>query len=144
MTLLGSVENGRIAISSRSLPIILPVTFAVDDQRILLVTWSGSTMSMATDGNVVAFQADEPCAGNTPRWSVSVTGLARHVPLDDLPPALRLRSSHWGQTASAHGVEISTDVISGRLTPSSRVGATVGQRDVGPWSAAPLRRTMLT
>jgi len=123
LALLSSVEHGRIAISSRSLPLILPVTFSVDHERILLATWDGSTLSAATDGNIVAFQADEPCADEPPAWSVSVTGLANHLPLEALPPELRMQSSHWGQVASVHGVEISTDVISGRRLPSGVVSS---------------------
>src|SRR5215204_5045287 len=137
LALLGSVANGRIAISSRSLPLILPVTFTIDDERILFSTWDGSTLSAATDGNIVAFQADEPCADEPPGWSVSVTGRANHLPLEALPPEFRMPSSHWGQVASMHGVEISTDVISGRRLPAGVVGSAgrhEGTLDPGAWA----------
>ena len=118
LELLSTVEHGRIAVSSRSLPLILPVAFTIDDERILFSTWDGSTLSAATDGNVVAFQADEPCADEPPGWSVSVTGLAHHLPFEALPTTMRRPSPLWGRVATVHGVEVSTDVVSGRRMPS--------------------------
>lgn len=137
LELLSSVENGRIAISSRSLPLILPVTFTVDHERILFSTWDGGTLSAATHGNIVAFQADEPCVDESPGWSVSVTGLANHLPLAVLPPELRMPATHWGRNARVHGVEISTDVISGRRVPSGVAGSAgrrEGTLDPGAWA----------
>jgi nitroimidazol reductase NimA-like FMN-containing flavoprotein (pyridoxamine 5'-phosphate oxidase superfamily) len=74
--LLSRTEVGRIVFSDQALPAILPVTFIIDDDCIVVRTARGSRLARAVDGAVVAFEADEiqPCARGG--WSVVVTGQA--------------------------------------------------------------------
>lgn len=64
---------GRVAYVQDGVPVLRPVTYAVDDTGILLVTHALSGLAGAV-GTVVCFEVDELepalCAG----WSVVVTG----------------------------------------------------------------------
>jgi hypothetical protein len=112
LSLLAPGGLGRIAINVGALPAILPVRFALEGDRIVLCVAAGGTLDRATQGAVVAFEADESNADG--EWSVMVTGIARVLTLaSELTRAEALALPHW----SNHGnrfVAISTDHISGR------------------------------
>lgn len=77
---LGEVAVGRVALSHRALPMILPVHFRLDDAgRIMITTAPGSTLHHATAGTVVAFEADGPPGSAEPTWSVVLHGVATHA-----------------------------------------------------------------
>lgn len=102
MRLMSTVAIGRVALSHRALPMILPVHFTVDDQRIVIHTAAGTTLHQATDGAVVAFESEGPPGAVEPGWSVVVHGVARHVrggPADD---------------SGLRRIEITVDRVSGR------------------------------
>jgi uncharacterized protein len=85
---LASVNVGRVALSHRALPAILPVHFHLADDGIILQTREGTTLHRSTDGTVVAFEAEGPAGAADPEWSVVVHGLATHraVPWADGAP----------------------------------------------------------
>ena len=104
VNLLQTVTVGRVAVSHRALPMILPVHFRIDDDdRILLHAMAGTTLARGTDGAVVAFEAEGPPGAVEPSWSVIVHGIAAH---DE--SGLRLRER--GRIAIAIGI----DEVSGR------------------------------
>jgi len=114
LALLPSAEVGRIAVSTQALPLILPVSFMVDQDRIVISTQNGTTLDTSTDNTVIAFQADGSSSQLSGGWSVHVTGIARHVTdliefdrLSALPPWVRRRPLRL--------VTISTDQMWGRL-----------------------------
>jgi nitroimidazol reductase NimA-like FMN-containing flavoprotein (pyridoxamine 5'-phosphate oxidase superfamily) len=76
---------GRLAVSVRALPAILPVRFVLDNGEILFRVRAGSVLACGTEHTVVAFEADgaDHADGIAHVWSVVATGLARHVPPDD-------------------------------------------------------------
>jgi uncharacterized protein len=77
--LLATARLGRLALSHKALPFVLPVSSLLQDRRIVIQTTGGPVLEAARSAPVVAFQADdiEPCsyAG----WSVVVTGQMRVV-----------------------------------------------------------------
>lgn len=75
--LLRSVEVGRIVFTDHALPAVLPVTFVVDDDTIIVRTARGSRLARAAEDAVVAFEADEIQPRSRGGWSVVVTGEAR-------------------------------------------------------------------
>jgi hypothetical protein len=79
---LASVSVGRVALSHRALPAILPVHFRLAGDGIVVQTRAGTTLHRSTDGTVVAFEAEGPAGFADPEWSVLVHGLATH----QLPP----------------------------------------------------------
>ena len=80
LALLRDVTVGRVALSHRALPLILPVRFRVEgDDRIAIVAKRGSALHRGTDGAVVAFEAEGPAGHADPTWSVVAHGLATHA-----------------------------------------------------------------
>jgi hypothetical protein len=77
----------------------------------------GTVLERATDGNVVAFEADGTEPGPDWEWSVSLIGLARH--LDDsaaLTRAASLSLPRWSTELSPRFVAVSSEHLSGRRT----------------------------
>jgi nitroimidazol reductase NimA-like FMN-containing flavoprotein (pyridoxamine 5'-phosphate oxidase superfamily) len=118
LALLGTSDIGRIAISSRALPVILPVHYGVDGEQIVIATNAGTTLHRATANSVVAFETDgRTGSDHAQRWSVHVNGIARHV---TEPTAIEhLKSLHlpeWGSDGRPQFVTISTDDVTGRAS----------------------------
>ena len=104
---------GRVAVNVGALPAILPVHFTLHGDQVVFSIGEGSTLDRATRDAVVAFEADGHDAGGAAQWSVTATGMARHVSGDELAmsAAERLPAS------AADGrrvVAVSTDYLSGR------------------------------
>lgn len=115
LALLASAEIGRIAVSARALPLILPVRFAMDGDRIVTATHDGSTLEAATRDTVVAFEADGTADDDHVEWSVHVNGIASHVTdpsTHDRLAALSLPS--WPAEQPTKFVAISTEQVVGR------------------------------
>jgi hypothetical protein len=106
---LASVRIGRVALSWRAMPMILPVHFQLRDNTLLMSTTPGTTLDRATDHTVVAFEAEGPRGSDDPQWSVVVHGLATHR------PATLIGDDH------VVGIEIDISSLSGRevLDPTS-------------------------
>ena len=119
--LLAGVRTGRIALSVRALPTILPVRFALDDERIVIRVGADSTLAAATRCTVVAFESEgqEPAEGR--EWSVLVTGRADHVTDDAERSRLEaLGLPDWSFPTPGCLVSISADQLEGRRTLGPR------------------------
>ena len=97
---LATVRVGRLALSFRALPLILPVHFQLEADRIVIHTTSGTTLHQTTDGTVVAFEAEGPVGVAEPTWSVALHGLAVQ--------------GSAGAESDPVRIDVSTDRISGR------------------------------
>jgi hypothetical protein len=123
LRLLGTAVVGRIGITSRALPVVLPVNFRFDGHHVLIRTGIGTKLDAATDHAVVAFEVDQIDAETETGWSVVVTGVAREltdpVALSELA---RRPLTQWAAGAGAgRVVAISTDLVSGRrINPRPR------------------------
>jgi nitroimidazol reductase NimA-like FMN-containing flavoprotein (pyridoxamine 5'-phosphate oxidase superfamily) len=114
LRLLETSTLGRLALSVNALPMILPVNFLLDGDRILIRTSPGTKLAAATTNAVVAFEVDAMDPFAHAGWSVAVTGMSREVTdPDDLAHIAALPLAHWAPT-DGHVVAVSTDVISGR------------------------------
>jgi hypothetical protein len=101
---LRTVNVGRVAVSHRALPMILPVHFRIaEDDSITIETSPGTTLHRATAQTVVAFEAEGPTGSPEPSWSVIVHGVATHPDGAD-------RFAVSGRV----GIAISIDGVSGR------------------------------
>ena len=78
MKRLASARLGRVALSWRAMPLILPVRYSVEDRVVVLHARHGTTLQQATDHAVVAFEAEGPMGAVEPSWSVVANGLATH------------------------------------------------------------------
>jgi len=121
LQLLSGATLGRVAFNSGALPCVLPVSFQLDDERILVRTRSGGRLDLALRGTVVAFEVDDLDAEAHTGWSVSLTGRATPVcDPDALGGAGRAPIDRWTPTADDSLVAISTEVLTGRrVTPGS-------------------------
>lgn len=115
LRLLATTGIGRIGIHAAALPVILPVAYVVDDASIVVRVGSGSQLDSATRDAVVAFEADYVDPGEGDSWSVSVTGVTRHVTdHDELERVKRLPLGEWAGDAADRFVCISLEMVSGR------------------------------
>lgn len=109
--LLRSVPVGRIGLSMAALPVVLPVNFAVDGDRLVVRTAAGSKLDAALAGAVVAFEADHYDVDTGAAWSVLVRGSAAVLTaVDDVD----LNVDSWVADQSDQWVMITTDLVSGR------------------------------
>jgi nitroimidazol reductase NimA-like FMN-containing flavoprotein (pyridoxamine 5'-phosphate oxidase superfamily) len=117
LRLLARGGVGRIAVNVGALPMILPVRFAVDDDRVVLCMGAGSTLDRATRHTVVAFEVDGSDPGG--EWSVSMVGVARPIPEGaPMARAEALPLPRWWLNRPPHFVSISTEHLTGRRAPT--------------------------
>jgi nitroimidazol reductase NimA-like FMN-containing flavoprotein (pyridoxamine 5'-phosphate oxidase superfamily) len=119
LRLLADGGTGRIALTVRALPAILPVRYVLDGERIVIRTGTTSTLAAATRSAVVAFEADGHDDEPRREWSVVATGVAEHV--TDVLEQARLESltlPRWGGTDDGCLVVISIDQLGGRRLPA--------------------------
>jgi nitroimidazol reductase NimA-like FMN-containing flavoprotein (pyridoxamine 5'-phosphate oxidase superfamily) len=116
MKLLARANVGRVGAHHGALPVILPVTFEVTPEGIVLRTRRGSTLATAADAAVVAFEVDQFDPIDHGGWSVMVVGLATAITAEaDLLAARELPLRSWAADCTAdHYVRISPELVTGR------------------------------
>jgi nitroimidazol reductase NimA-like FMN-containing flavoprotein (pyridoxamine 5'-phosphate oxidase superfamily) len=94
--LLQDEPVGRVALTARALPIVLPVSFALLNGDIVWRSAQGTKLNDASAGFVVAFEADHYELDHQQGWSVMIQGLA-HVITDgeELERAKSLPLEPW-------------------------------------------------
>jgi nitroimidazol reductase NimA-like FMN-containing flavoprotein (pyridoxamine 5'-phosphate oxidase superfamily) len=117
LRLLAGVPIGRVGITSGALPVVLPVNFVLDGERIVIRTVRGSKHDAAIHNTVVAFEADDFDPIEHTGWSVVVTGTSCELTdPDDVARAATLPLRRWAEDDGGRDrfVSISCDVVSGR------------------------------
>jgi uncharacterized protein len=116
LRLLATETVGRIGVTISGLPVILPITFAVTSDGIVIRTGVGTKLAAAARNAVVAFEADAVDKHTRSGWSVAVTGYAREVTDSaELAELDELALIPWiGADKASHYVVIGTDLITGR------------------------------
>lgn len=118
LRLLGKAVIGRVALSRGALPVIVPVNFLLDGERILVRTGAGTKLDHALAGSVVAFEVDDIDRWRHRGWSVAVTGVATVVDdPDDLARIDCLPLAHWAPFGGEHVVAVSVELVTGRRIP---------------------------
>lgn len=74
--LLRESTVGRLGVTNRAMPMILPVNFQVYNDWVVVRTVPGSTMAEAARNSVVAFEVDQADFSKRTGWSVVVVGHA--------------------------------------------------------------------
>ncbi|WP_406411542.1 helix-turn-helix domain-containing protein [Streptomyces sp. NBC_01614] len=114
-SLLGPHGVGRIALSTASGPVVVPVNYSVVDGAIVFRTASGTTPSLAA-GRPVAFEVDRIDDAFSRGWSVLVRGRARAV--TDPDEARRLTESAYSRPWAGGGrdlwVRVEQQAVTGR------------------------------
>ncbi|MFE0546439.1 helix-turn-helix domain-containing protein [Streptomyces sp. NPDC058891] len=113
--LLGTHGIGRIAVTTDSGPVVVPVNYTVVDGAIVLRTGTGTTPSLAA-GHQVAFEVDRIDDAMSAGWSVLVRGPARTVTDPDETRRLddRAYSAPWAGGGRALWVQVDPQTVTGR------------------------------
>jgi hypothetical protein len=112
--LLPAASVGWLALSIRSLPVILPIQYYLDGRWLAVCLGHHALPERALDETIVAFAADSIDPVTRSGWSVHVQG--RSV----IPRGLRVDTDCGWPAASAQVVQIEPGIISGhrmRLCP---------------------------
>ncbi|HET8616917.1 MAG TPA: pyridoxamine 5'-phosphate oxidase family protein [Actinomycetales bacterium] len=119
--LLASTTVGRVALTRKALPVILPVNYAVDGDTVVIRTRPGSLLASSRErGVVVAFEVDELDRETCSGWSVLVTGTLREITdVGELARAEQLPLVPWVGGDRRHFVRITPGMVSGRRIPSA-------------------------
>jgi nitroimidazol reductase NimA-like FMN-containing flavoprotein (pyridoxamine 5'-phosphate oxidase superfamily) len=121
LRLLASTTVGRVALTSKALPVILPVNYAMDGDTVVIRTRPGSLLATSRErGVVVAFEVDELARQTCSGWSVLVTGTLREITdVGELARAEQLPLVPWVGGDRRHFVRITPGLLSGRRIPSA-------------------------
>ena len=115
LRLLAREPVGRLALTDRALPVVLPVNFTLVDNTIVFATASGLKLDAAHAGMVVCLEVDGFDRMTHGGWSVLATGrLAEISDPDRLEEARRLPLSPWALSQPEHYVELPIELLSGR------------------------------
>ena len=104
--LLATVSVGRLALSVRALPVILPVQYFLDGRRLAVCLGHHALPERALAETIIAFAADSIDPVTRSGWSVQVQGRSM------IPRGLRI-DNDCGWPAAAQVVEIEPGRISG-------------------------------
>ncbi len=96
LSLISGEPVGRVALTARALPVVLPVNFGLLEGDIVWRSAQGTKLNAAAAGFVVAFEVDRLQPDRREGWSVMIQGLA-HVITDsaELDEAKRLGIESW-------------------------------------------------
>jgi len=104
--LLATASVGRLALSVRALPVILPVQYCLDGRRLAVCLGHHALPERALDGTILAFAADSIDPVTRSGWLVQVQGKSV------IPGGPRIDTG-CGSPAAAQVVEIELATISG-------------------------------
>lgn len=115
IALLQTVPVGRVALCVNALPVVVPVNFAVDGERLVIRTAHGTKLDAAMRNEVVAFEVDDVDPLYHSGWSVLVTGVARAVTdPEEIVRLERLPLRPWAPEQCDAFVVIPFDLVTGR------------------------------
>jgi nitroimidazol reductase NimA-like FMN-containing flavoprotein (pyridoxamine 5'-phosphate oxidase superfamily) len=132
--LLRAASVGRVGLSVKALPVILPVNYQVTGKKIQFWTGPGLKLQSAQTHTVVAFEVDGFSEREHTGWSVLAVGLAVEVTDGAVLDAARRDGFHpWVSGARTHLIEVSVEFLSGRrivtaaeADPEREAGAGLG------------------
>jgi nitroimidazol reductase NimA-like FMN-containing flavoprotein (pyridoxamine 5'-phosphate oxidase superfamily) len=104
LALLSVAEVGRIGLTIGAMPAIFPVNYRMIDGAIVFRTASGSKLTAATQGAVVAFEVDDYDRVDRTGWSVLAVGQAEVA--QDGSMALKAIATHLEPFAEGRRVTI--------------------------------------
>jgi nitroimidazol reductase NimA-like FMN-containing flavoprotein (pyridoxamine 5'-phosphate oxidase superfamily) len=115
MRLVGSVSVGRIVYTRQAMPAVELVNFALEGGDIIIRTDATGKLAAATQGAVVAFEADSVDDARHAGWSVTVIGKSRAV--TERAEILRLHKialRPWAPGKRDHYIRIPPVIVQGR------------------------------
>jgi hypothetical protein len=112
---------GRIAVSERALPMILPVNYTLDGSNIVFRTRQGGLLDRSCQNTVVAFEVDDCDADTGAGWSVLMVGVATALYAGDWLRAVELGLTSMGASDGDLFVKIVPGNVTGRAIAGSGV-----------------------
>jgi nitroimidazol reductase NimA-like FMN-containing flavoprotein (pyridoxamine 5'-phosphate oxidase superfamily) len=112
--LLGSLSIGRIVFTDRALPAVLPVTYAVVDEHLVVRTSEESRLTRSAPGGVVAFEVDDVEPQLHCGWSVTVLGRCERVADEGLAARLRDHVDPWAPGRRDVVLRVPLTLVEGR------------------------------
>lgn len=117
LLLAASGGVGRVAVADGSHPVILPVNFAMDEDRVVFRTAAGTKLDAVLHGAHAAFEIDDIDPATESGWSVVVRGRSELVTNDverqRLATELPLRP--WaGEEGKTNWIVIVPEIVTGR------------------------------
>ena len=122
LELLASTVLGRVALSDRALPVVLPVMYRLAPDSVEFEASGRLLPAAANEGQVVCFEADAAGTEQAPGWSVLVIGRLHVVSTGPSSPVALWPAGDGGIT-----VRLPTTIISGRV-----LGPVAGPTGVRP------------
>jgi nitroimidazol reductase NimA-like FMN-containing flavoprotein (pyridoxamine 5'-phosphate oxidase superfamily) len=115
LALLRDEPVGRVALTARALPVVLPVNFALMEGDIVWRSAQGTKLNDASAGFVVAFEADHYDPESRLGWSVMIQGLAHVIEdAEELARARELPLESWAlEGAADRYVRLVPNVVTG-------------------------------
>lgn len=130
---LESVPVGRIVYTRQALPAVELVNFAIDDGDIVIRTETGSKLAAATQGTVVAFQADSMSPDHDAGWSVTAIGRSREViDPEDIGRLHKIGLRAWAPAARDHFIRIKPEILTGQLLRADGAEEQANNEPVAP------------
>jgi uncharacterized protein len=114
VALLGQEKIGRAVFTDRALPAVVPVTFAIQDDAVLMCTAADTRLAAAASRGVLAFQADDIDPSTRGGWSVVVVGVAELVDDPAEQARIRLVLEPWVPGRNEVFIRLPLKVVTGR------------------------------
>jgi nitroimidazol reductase NimA-like FMN-containing flavoprotein (pyridoxamine 5'-phosphate oxidase superfamily) len=112
LTKLRAVAVGRVAVTSKALPAIVPVNYVLNGNSVIFRTEPGGMLARGCDSTVVAFEIDALSVDGRSGWSVLVVGVA-----ELLAGSVAVRATATGLVSAAgDGLDQFVAVTIGQLT----------------------------
>lgn len=112
--LLTGAQVGRVVFTMAALPAVVPVTFAVHEDAVVMCTAAETRLAAAADGGVLAFEIDELDPRTRTGWSVVVTGVAKLVADPLMSSRLHGIVAPWAPGHHDVFIRLPLTVVSGR------------------------------
>jgi nitroimidazol reductase NimA-like FMN-containing flavoprotein (pyridoxamine 5'-phosphate oxidase superfamily) len=112
--LLEGVAVGRVAFSHHALPAIVPVSFGLGPDEIVIRTTRDSRLAKAGDGSVVSFEVDDVEPALKAGWSVVVTGIGSEITEPREIDRWRRKIDTWAPGPRDFFLRIPMTIIGGR------------------------------
>jgi nitroimidazol reductase NimA-like FMN-containing flavoprotein (pyridoxamine 5'-phosphate oxidase superfamily) len=115
VALLASGQVGRVVFTERALPAIVPVTFAVHGDAIVMCTAADTRLAAAATRGVLAFQVDDIDPRRRSGWSVVVVGVAELVDDPEEQARIRVVLEPWAPGRNEVFIRLPLKVVTGRV-----------------------------
>jgi uncharacterized protein len=114
VALLSGKQVGRAVFTERAMPAVVPVTFAVYDDAIVMCTAADTRLASAASRGVLAFQVDDIDQDTRSGWSVVVVGVAELVTDHVEQATIRSLLEPWAPGRNEVFIRLPLKVVTGR------------------------------